>query len=66
MCNECYKKEQSKHIPPKEEIEALIYKLPFTQIGKLYNVSDNAIRKWCKKYDLPYRRQDIEKLNKNT
>ena len=66
MCNECYKKEQSKHIPSKEEIEALIYKLPFTQIGKMYNVSDNAIRKWCKKYDLPYRRQDIEKLNKNT
>ena len=34
MCNECWKKEQSKHIPPKEEIEALIYELPFTKIGK--------------------------------
>ena len=31
----------------KEEIENLINKKPFTQIGKMYGVSDNAVRKWC-------------------
>ncbi len=31
----------------------------FVQIGKLYNVSDNAIRKWFKRYGLPHRRQDL-------
>lgn len=25
----------------------------FTSVGKIYNVTDNAIRKWCKKYNLP-------------
>lgn len=67
MCNECRKKEKAKNIPLKNELENLIYKLPFTQIGALYGVSDNAVRKWCQKYGLPYRRNDIKnsKLIKN-
>lgn len=59
MCNECYKKEQVKNIPSKEELKSLIYTLPFTKIGEMYGVTDNAVRKWCKKYDLPYRKKDI-------
>jgi len=31
----------------------------FVNIGKLYGVSDNAVRKWCKYYGLPYRKRDI-------
>lgn len=38
----------------------MIKNISFTQIGKKYNVSDNAIRKWCKFYELPYRKRDIE------
>lgn len=26
----------------------------------MYGVSDNAIRKWCKQYDLPFRKKDIK------
>ena len=37
-----------------------IYKYPFTQIGKMFGVTDNTIRKWCKKYNLPFRRRDID------
>lgn len=55
MCKDCYNKEKSKNIPPKEELERLIYIESFVSIGKKYGVSDNAVRKWCKKYDLPYR-----------
>ena len=31
----------------------LIKEKGFLQTGKVYNVSDNAIRKWCKYYNLP-------------
>lgn len=34
--------------PNKEELELLVKKNPFTSIGKMYGVSDNAVRKWCK------------------
>ena len=27
--------------------------MSFVDIGKKYNVSDNAIRKWCDTYNLP-------------
>lgn len=59
MCVECRQKEKEKNIPPKEELEQLIYDMPFTQIGKMYGVTDNSVRKWCKKYNLPFRKKDI-------
>lgn len=62
-CLECYEKEKTKNIPPKEELEKYIYNTPFTRIGEKYGVTDGAVRKWCKKYDLPYRRKDIIQYN---
>ena len=38
--------------------------MPFTQIGKEYGVTDNAVRKWCKSYNLPYRVKDIKEIIK--
>ena len=32
----------------------------FTQIGKMFGVNDNTIRKWCKLYDLPYHSSDYK------
>jgi len=53
-------REKVKHITPtKEELEKLIYKESFVTIGRIYNMTDNAIKKWCKKYGLPYRKKDI-------
>lgn len=34
----------------------------FVQIGKNCGVSDNAIRKWCKSYEFPYRKKYINNL----
>ena len=48
--------------PSKSELFQLICNQSFTSIGKLYHVSDNTIRKWCKRYKLPYKKQDIKKL----
>lgn len=44
----------------REELKALIRNTPFTTIGKHFNVSDNAIRKWCDFYNLPRRVKDIK------
>lgn len=48
--------------PSKEELLTLIKTKSFVHIGKMYGVSDNAIRKWCKDYDLPYRKKDINNM----
>ena len=44
----------------REELKQLIRTTPFTTIGKQYNVSDNAIRKWCDKFNLPRYARDIK------
>ena len=45
--------------PSRNELKNLIRTTSFLQIGKQFNVSDNAIRKWCKEEHLPYRKKDI-------
>lgn len=38
--------------PSKEELEKMILDIPMTKIGKMFGVSDNAVRKWCKSYGI--------------
>jgi group I intron endonuclease len=61
-CAECIRKEQSKNQPTKDELFKLILQHSFLQIGKKYNVSDNAVRKWCKKYGLPTKYKEVQQL----
>ena len=56
------RKNSNKVYPTKEELSKLILSKSFVEIGKLYGVKDNAVRKWCKKFNLPYRKSDIKKL----
>lgn len=35
--------------PSKDKLQILIDSTPMTIIGKMYGVSDNAVRKWCKR-----------------
>lgn len=54
MCSECSHKLQRRvEWPTKEELEVLISKYSFLAIGKMFSVSDNSIRKWCKHYQIP-------------
>lgn len=45
--------------PSRQELKNLIRTLSFVQIGKIYGVTDNSIRKWCDKYNLPRKKTDI-------
>ena len=33
----------------------------FLAVGRKYGVSDNAIRKWCKAYDIPTKKDELKK-----
>ena len=62
LCNECAHKQTRIVIdrPNREELKNLIRNNSFTALGKQFNVTDNAIRKWCKAVNLPYRISDIK------
>lgn len=38
--------------PTVEELTSLLKEDSFVSVGKMYGVSDNAVRKWCKSYGL--------------
>lgn len=62
LCNPCFNKSKAKvkNRPSRLELLELILNKPFTQIGKQYGVSDNAVRKWCKSEGLPSKAKDIK------
>lgn len=69
-CRDCwdsYKKQKNlfKKVvrPSREVLKSLIRTKSFCEIGKLYNVSDNAIRKWCIDYNLPTHRNIIKNIS---
>ena len=45
--------------PTREELKRMIRIDSFVGIGKRYCVSDNAVRKWCKTYQLPNKKSEI-------
>lgn len=46
--------------PPKEELYKLLTENPFTKVGKMFGVSDNAVRKWCKAYGMSTKSKDYK------
>lgn len=62
-CVECsYIDRRKVDRPTKEELLSLIKIKSLSEIGELYGVVENTVRKWCKKYGLPYRKDDIKAL----
>ena len=66
-CRDCYKptNNHSKKIsnkPTKEELFNILQQVQgnFTKVGRQYNVTDNAVRKWCKSYNLPSHSRDYK------
>ena len=62
-CVSCYNKQRESHIPKREELKQLIRNKTFVQIGRMYGVTDNAIRKWCDKYNLPRKAREIKEYS---
>lgn len=65
-CLKCeYKHRTSNEVSgiTREELKYLIRTVPFTKIGQKYGVSDNAVRKWCDKYNLPRKSNEIKKYS---
>lgn len=65
-CSQCASKARiiplDKMPVTRNELKKLIRTIPFTQIGKQFQVSDNAIKKWCDKFNLPRTKKEINKL----
>lgn len=61
---ECYKTiSRVVKRPSRQELKNLIRNKSFVEIGRIYGVSDNAIRKWCKAENLPYQKTIIKKCS---
>lgn len=59
-CIECAGIYQRKVVrPSKEELSQLIYQYTFTELGRMFDVFDNTVRKWCAGYGLPTREREI-------
>lgn len=49
--------------PNREELKQLIRIQSFSDLGRRYDVTDNAIRKWCESYGLPKTKKEIAKYD---
>ena len=63
LCLICSQKEAAKNIPSREILKNLIRTKSFLEIASIYNVFDNAIKKWCIKYNLPHRKKEINQIS---
>lgn len=45
------------------ELRNLVRTKSFVDIGKSYGVSDTTVRRWCRKYGLPCKRRDIQRIS---
>jgi len=63
-CTRCANIAQQKvKRPNRENLKNLIRNKPFTVIGNIFGVSDNAIRKWCISENLPSKKSEIKKYS---
>lgn len=62
FCSQKYAQMASRIVerPSREILKSEIREQPFTSLGKKYSVSDNAVRRWCKTYNLPFKKSEIK------
>ena len=63
-CKECHIKnkvlEHQKELPiTRKELKELIRTKSFLEIGRIYNITDNGIRRWCDSFKLPRTKREI-------
>lgn len=63
-CKECaHKQNRTCDWPDRDTLKNLIRTESFLKIGKMFSVSNNAVVKWCKYYQLPYKKKDIKSVS---
>lgn len=64
LCVDCARiKSRKVKRPSREELKNLIRDTSFLQIGKMFGVTDSAVKKWCVSYNLPSKSRDIKQIN---
>ncbi len=60
-CSDAIRGERCRKVvrPSSDELLSMIRTQPFECIARIYNVSSNSVRKWCKSYNLPYKKAEI-------
>lgn len=64
-CPECAAKARRKtERPSKDELEKLLIENNgnFSKVSKIFSISDNGLRKWCKSYGIPSHSSDYKNL----
>lgn len=65
MCVECHYKNKKENSSmgevSREELKDLIRTTSFLKIGEMYGITDNAVRKYCIKYNLPSKTSEVKK-----
>lgn len=51
-CSECYNRNRASRIPSLEILRELVWQMPSTKIAEKFGVSDKAVTKWCRKYEI--------------
>lgn len=65
-CSGSYRENGNSKKPERDILKDLLKSVGnFLEIGRIYGVSDNAVRKWCKSYELPFRSSDIKALSED-
>jgi 5-methylcytosine-specific restriction endonuclease McrA len=60
---ECYKEDMKGNRPVFLQLIQDFKELKsFVQVGLKYNVSDNAVRKWCKLYGIPFKSKELKEF----
>lgn len=63
LCSTCASiKSRKVERPDRDKLKELIRNNSFIEVGKMYKVSDNTIRKWCASYNLPNKSREIQKI----
>ena len=57
-CLSCYRKIGSLFIPDADALSIDLNSMSFEDVARKYSVSSNTVRKWCKKYMMPYHASD--------
>ena len=61
LCRECYVLSTRKvERPSAEELYQLLQNNNFSAVGRLFGVTDNAVRKWCRAYGLSDKAKDYK------